>query len=68
MSNGVQPGSYAAVPTPLTPAGDVDESALAHVLEHILTGGCRGVLVLGSSGEVAALSPESRRNGPPHGT
>lgn len=61
MGKGVQRGSFAAVPTPLTIEGEIDTAALVRILEHIVDGGCAGVLVLGSSGEVAALTPEARR-------
>ena len=61
MSIGVQRGSFAAVPTPLNEQGEIDGNALSRIIENILAGGCSGVLVLGSSGEVTALPLEARR-------
>jgi 4-hydroxy-tetrahydrodipicolinate synthase len=54
-------GAYAAVTTPLRPDGTLDEAALRTVVRHPLDGGLDGVLVLGSTGEVAALAEPVRR-------
>lgn len=54
-------GSIAAVPTPLTSDGSVDQDALQKTIKHVISGGCSGLLVLGSSGEVTALSTQARR-------
>lgn len=53
--------SFAAVPTPLASDGSVDIAGLTRLIEHVADGGGDGVLVLGSSGEVAALDPGARR-------
>ncbi|MEZ5275131.1 MAG: dihydrodipicolinate synthase family protein [Opitutaceae bacterium] len=47
--------------TPLLPDGQPDEVGLQSVLDHIVNGGCRGVLVLGTTGEAASMPPENRR-------
>ncbi|MBI3428788.1 MAG: dihydrodipicolinate synthase family protein [Actinobacteria bacterium] len=61
MAQALPRGSIAAVPTPLTIDGLVDQDALQEIINHVVNGGCSGLLVLGSSGEVAALSAQSRR-------
>lgn len=53
-------GSLAAVPTPVTAAGEVDSDAMARILDAIVAAGVSGALVLGSTGEVAALSVAAR--------
>lgn len=55
-------GSVAAIPTPLLLNGTVDQSALARVILHVIEGGCSGILVLGSSGEVATLTTSNRKD------
>ncbi|MEU4391172.1 dihydrodipicolinate synthase family protein [Kribbella sp. NPDC023855] len=47
--------------TPLTPEYDVDTASLARLVEHQLTGGVRGVFVLGTSGEGTFLTDEQRQ-------
>jgi 4-hydroxy-tetrahydrodipicolinate synthase len=54
-------GAYAAVTTPLHADGTLDEAALRAVVRHPLDGGLDGVLVLGSTGEVATLAEPIRR-------
>ena len=46
--------------TPLLDDGRPDEDGLSGILDHIVNGGCQGVLVLGTTGEAASLSPASR--------
>ncbi len=47
--------------TPLDGAGRLDEAGLRRFVEHVLQGGVHGVVVLGSSGEAALLTPEVKR-------
>jgi 4-hydroxy-tetrahydrodipicolinate synthase len=54
-------GVYPALVTPLQ-NGRVDRDACGRLVEHVLRGGVDGVLVLGSSGEGAALTPRARRS------
>jgi 4-hydroxy-tetrahydrodipicolinate synthase len=53
-------GSLAAVLTPLTERGEVDEDSLRSEIDAIVTAGVSGIVVLGSTGEVAALAAHSR--------
>jgi 4-hydroxy-tetrahydrodipicolinate synthase len=53
-------GIYPALVTPLRD-GDVDLDACRRLVDHVLAGGVHGVLVLGSSGEGAVLTPAMRR-------
>lgn len=46
--------------TPVTPAGQLDESAAARLVDHLASHSC-GMLVLGTTGEVASLSAALRR-------
>ncbi len=46
--------------TPIDAAGEFDEAAAARLVEHLASNGC-GMLVLGTTGEVASLSSEVRR-------
>lgn len=54
-------GSYAPLVTPLRPDGQLDESGLRRLIDHVIGGGCAGVLLLGSSGENAAVGRAVRR-------
>jgi 4-hydroxy-tetrahydrodipicolinate synthase len=47
--------------TPLTEEGRLDEVGLRRLVEYVLAGGVHGVVVLGSSGETALLTPDVRR-------
>ena len=47
--------------SPLTEAGDPDESAIHRLADHILSGGCRGLFVLGGCGEGAWLTGVQRQ-------
>ncbi len=53
---------YAIVPllTPFTPAGDIDGPALIRVIDHIVAGGCQGIMVAGTTGEFASMSVKMR--------
>src|ERR1700746_1838837 len=57
-------GVLAALVTPLTQEGDVDEPAVGRLVEHVLAGGVSGLLPLGSTGETASLDEASRRRMP----
>lgn len=46
--------------TPVTADGQLDEAAAERLVDHVATGGC-GMLVLGTTGEVASLSHDIRR-------
>lgn len=46
--------------TPVNSAGELDEAAAARLIEHLASQGC-GMLVLGTTGEVASLDPALRR-------
>ena len=61
MTNGIPSGSIAAVLTPITAHGSIDSDALHGLVRSIIHGGVSGLLVLGSSGEVASLSRAQRR-------
>ena len=47
--------------TPLLDRDTLDAHGLERLLDHVITGGVHGVFVLGTSGELAALSPRRRR-------
>lgn len=54
-------GVLVALVTPLQQDGSVDEPAVGRLIEHVLAGGVRGVLALGSTGESASLDEPARR-------
>lgn len=54
-------GILAALATPLHADGSLDAAGCRRLLEHVLAGGVQGVLVLGSTGEMAALERPVRR-------
>ena len=47
--------------TPLNADESLDEAGLARHIEHVLAGGVNGIFLLGSTGEFAALSPETKQ-------
>jgi 4-hydroxy-tetrahydrodipicolinate synthase len=47
--------------TPFTAAGELDEAAVCRLLDHFVTGGVVGVLLLGTTGEDASISLPTRR-------
>jgi 2-dehydro-3-deoxy-D-pentonate aldolase len=49
---------FAIVPlmTPVTAGGQLDEPALARLVNHIIDGGCQGLMVCGTTGEFASMS------------
>lgn len=54
-------GVIPPVVTPFTTDGRVDPDALASVVEHLIAAGVHGLFALGSTGEVAYLTDEQRR-------
>jgi 4-hydroxy-tetrahydrodipicolinate synthase len=46
--------------TPATADGRLDEAAATRLVEHVVSGGC-GVMVCGTTGEVASLPEDARR-------
>ena len=46
--------------TPVTAAGELDEPAAERLVDHLASNGC-GMLVLGTTGEVASLPAALRR-------
>ena len=54
-------GVYSVLPTPFTPAGDVDEESLQRVIDLFIGAGVNGVTALGVTGEVARLDDSERR-------
>lgn len=53
-------GIVPPVPTPLTRSGEVDADAFRRIFDHLVDGGAQGAFVLGSTGELASLSPAQR--------
>jgi len=46
--------------SPLDSSREVDEGAIAHLVDHVLQGGCSGLFVLGGCGEGAWLPSRQR--------
>ena len=46
--------------TPFTSTGEIDETAVARILNHIVAGGCQGIMVAGTTGEFASMSIRMR--------
>jgi len=49
---------HAIVPlmTPVTAAGQLDEPAVTRLVNHVIAGGCQGLMVCGTTGEFASMS------------
>jgi 4-hydroxy-tetrahydrodipicolinate synthase len=47
--------------TPITPDGDLDESAVRRIIDHMIAGGIHGVFVLGTSGENTSVPAAMRK-------
>src|SRR5687768_16549308 len=47
--------------TPVTPAGDIDESAVARVADHLINHGIGGIFPLGTTGEAPSVHVTQRR-------
>ena len=54
-------GVLPALISPLRKDGKVDEAAVSRLVEHVIDGGVRGLLALGSTGETASLDESARR-------
>ena len=54
-------GVLPALISPLRSDGKVDEPAVTRLVEHVIAGGVRGLLALGSTGETASLDETARR-------
>jgi len=54
-------GVLPALISPLRSDGTVDEPAVSRLVEHVIHGGVRGMLALGSTGETASLDETARR-------
>jgi 4-hydroxy-tetrahydrodipicolinate synthase len=54
-------GVLVALASPMQRDGSVDLDGVARLVEHVLAGGVRGVLALGSTGETASLDEPARR-------
>lgn len=50
------------VPTPLRKDGEIDIAAVGRIANHLQLGGMDAAFVLGSTGELASLSPRRRRD------
>lgn len=53
-------GMFPALPTPMTPAGDIDLSRLSSLASSLIDEGAAGLVPVGGTGEYTALSPEDR--------
>ncbi len=53
-------GTGVALVTPFTSSKDIDEPALARVIEHVLAGGVNYVVTLGTTGETPTLSRDEK--------
>jgi dihydrodipicolinate synthase/N-acetylneuraminate lyase len=53
---------YSIVPllTPFDRSGQLDSKSLEKVIEHIIAGGCQGLMVCGTTGEFASMSVAQR--------
>src|SRR5258706_5964315 len=47
--------------SPFTPAGAIDEPAVARIVEHLISTGIGGIFPLGTTGESASIHSEDRR-------
>lgn len=55
-------GTGVAIVTPFKKSGAIDFKAYEKVMNHIITGGCEFIVVLGTTGESPAVSPEEKRD------
>jgi 4-hydroxy-tetrahydrodipicolinate synthase len=53
-------GVYVPIATPFHDNGDLDLSRLGLIVEHVLSAGCHGLVVAGTTGEYYALSNDER--------
>lgn len=54
-------GVLPALVSPLRRDGTVDQEAIPRLVDHVIAGGVRGLLALGSTGETASLDEKGRR-------
>ncbi|MGH7551189.1 MAG: dihydrodipicolinate synthase family protein [Gemmatimonadota bacterium] len=54
-------GAVVPMATPFTADEALDEPAVRRILDHVLEGGVRAVLLLGTTGEGASMDPVARR-------
>ena len=54
-------GVLVAMASPLAKDGSPDEAGIQRLVEHVLSGGVRGLLPLGSTGEASSLDEPARR-------
>ena len=54
-------GVVPALISPLQGDGRIDEEGVGRLVEHVIDGGVRGLLALGSTGETASLDEKARR-------
>ena len=59
----MKPKFYGVIPPIVTPIGEkenIDEAGFRSLLEHCITGGLHGILVVGTNGETMALTQKER--------
>src|SRR5690349_15090580 len=62
MKNGSKHhGAVVPMVTPVTPTGELDESAVDRLVDSLLAGRVEGIFVLGTTGEGAYVPPAFRR-------
>jgi 4-hydroxy-tetrahydrodipicolinate synthase len=62
MKNGSKHhGTVVPMVTPVTPAGELDESSVDRLVDSLLAGGVEGIFVAGTTGEGAYVPPPFRR-------
>lgn len=54
-------GNHALLVTPLLPDGSIDEASTRSLVDFVIAKGVHGILTLGSTGEVFALTDDERR-------
>jgi 4-hydroxy-tetrahydrodipicolinate synthase len=60
IANRAPKGIIPPVVTPFREDGEVDTASLERLLNHLIDGGVHGVFLLGSSSEIAAMTPDQR--------
>lgn len=53
-------GNHVLLVTPMRPDGSLDDDSLRSLIEHVISRGVHGILALGSSGEVFAMTDDER--------
>ena len=54
-------GNHVLLVTPLTPKGEIDEASTQSLVDYVIAHGVHGILALGSTGEVFALTEAERK-------